>query len=118
MGKTDEELELILDELLTKALANQLREKLDNVNTDFENTVVTQRSVNRGTQSQAQKNLKEQFENLQAHFQEKLTSLEKKQDKHNNLIERVYHTEKQISVIMEKIKVENHRIDDLEKERG
>lgn len=71
-----------------------------------------------GAQSQAQKNLKEQFENLQAHFQEKLTSLEKKQDKHNNLIERVYHTEKQISVIMEKIKVENHRIDDLEKERG
>lgn len=71
-----------------------------------------------GSQSQAQKNLKEQFENLQAHFQEKLASLEKKQDKHNNLIERVYHTEKQISVIMEKIKVENHRIDDLEKERG
>ncbi len=40
--------------------------------------------------------------------------LEKKQDKHNNLIERVYVNERDISVIQEKIKVENHRIDDLE----
>lgn len=47
-------------------------------------------------------------------FEEKLTEIEKKQDKHNNLIERTYKNEKDISVIKEQIKVENHRIEDLE----
>lgn len=41
-------------------------------------------------------------------------NLEKKQDKHNNLIERVYINERDISVIKEQIRVENHRISDLE----
>ncbi len=48
-------------------------------------------------------------------FEEKLTTLEKKQDKHNNLIEKVYRHENDILVLKEKLKVENHRIDDLEK---
>lgn len=47
-------------------------------------------------------------------FEEKLTEIEKKQDKHNNLMERTYKNEKDISVIKEQIKVENHRIEDLE----
>lgn len=47
-------------------------------------------------------------------FEEKLITLEKKQDKHNCLIERTYLIEKDISVLKEQIKVENHRIDDLE----
>lgn len=46
----------------------------------------------------------------------RLEQLEKKQDKHNNLIERTYKTEEEISLINEKIKVANHRIDDLERE--
>jgi len=46
----------------------------------------------------------------------RVEQLEKKQDKHNNLIERMYHAEEQLSVHEEKIKVANHRIDDLENE--
>ena len=40
--------------------------------------------------------------------------LEKKVDKHNNLIERMFRAEESITVLDEKIKVANHRIDDLE----
>lgn len=47
-------------------------------------------------------------------FEEKLDSLEKKQDKHNNLVERTFCCEKEISVLKEQVKVENHRIEDLE----
>ena len=47
-------------------------------------------------------------------FEEKLTALEQKQDKHNNLMERTYHNEQDIAVLKEKIDVENHRIEDLE----
>jgi len=47
-------------------------------------------------------------------FEEKLTNLEKDQKKHNNLIERTYKNENDISVLKEQIKVENHRLHDLE----
>ena len=47
-------------------------------------------------------------------FEEKLTSLEKDQKKHNNLIERTYRNESDMQVLKEQIKVENHRIEDLE----
>lgn len=40
--------------------------------------------------------------------------LEQKQDKHNNLIERTYVNEREISVLKEQLSVENHRIADLE----
>ena len=48
-------------------------------------------------------------------FEEKLNSLEEKQDKHNNIIERTYKNERDISVIKEQIKGENKRIEGLEK---
>lgn len=44
----------------------------------------------------------------------RLEQVEKKQDKHNNLIERVYLLEKHEAVVDEEIKVANHRIEDLE----
>lgn len=47
-------------------------------------------------------------------FEEKLETLEKKQDKHNSLVERTYHLESCIGVLQEQVKVENHRIEDLE----
>lgn len=47
-------------------------------------------------------------------IENKISTLEKKQDKHNNLIERTYTNEREISIIKEKLSVENHRIDDLE----
>jgi hypothetical protein len=44
----------------------------------------------------------------------RLEQLEKKVEKHNNVVERVYVLEKHEAVIDEEIKVANHRIDDLE----
>ena len=44
----------------------------------------------------------------------RLQELEKKQDKHNAVIERTYKLEETTAIIEEKIKVANHRIDDLE----
>ena len=46
----------------------------------------------------------------------RIEQLEKKVDKHNNLIERVYRLEKQSAVTEEEIRVANHRISDLERE--
>ena len=47
-------------------------------------------------------------------FEEKLIDIEKKQDKHNNVIERQYHLEGRADVLEEQIRVANHRIEDLE----
>ena len=44
----------------------------------------------------------------------RIAELEKKVEKHNGIIERVYNLEKHEAVIEEEIKVANHRIDDLE----
>ena len=44
----------------------------------------------------------------------RLKELEKRVDKHNNVIERQYDIEKIQAVLAEEIKVANHRIDDLE----
>ncbi|MCH5202494.1 MAG: hypothetical protein J1F17_04725 [Oscillospiraceae bacterium] len=44
----------------------------------------------------------------------RIEQLEKKVDKHNRVVERMYEAEKNISVINEEIKVANHRIFDLE----
>lgn len=44
----------------------------------------------------------------------RLNYIEKKLDKHNNVVERVYKLEQDQAVIMEKQRVANHRIDDLE----
>ena len=45
----------------------------------------------------------------------RIEQLEKKVEKHNNLIERTYAIEQHNAVMDEKIKVANHRIEDLEK---
>ena len=44
----------------------------------------------------------------------RLELLEKKGDKHNSVVERTFKLEEQTAVIEEKIKVANHRIEDLE----
>lgn len=46
----------------------------------------------------------------------RLNYIEKKLDKHNNVVERVYKLEQDQVVIMEKQSVANHRIHDLEEE--
>lgn len=45
----------------------------------------------------------------------RLEQLEIKVNKHNNLIERTYKLEQQQTLTDEKIRVANHRIDDLER---
>ena len=44
----------------------------------------------------------------------RLQTLEDKVNKHNNVIERMYHLEEEQTLLKEKISVANHRIDDLE----
>lgn len=44
----------------------------------------------------------------------RIEQLEKKVDKHNQVIDRVYKLEQRDAVVDEEIKVANHRIDDLE----
>ena len=46
----------------------------------------------------------------------KMDELSKRVDKHNNVIERTYKLEELTALQEEKIKVANHRIEDLEKE--
>lgn len=48
----------------------------------------------------------------------KLDELTKRVDKHNNVIERTYKLEELTALQEEKIKVANHRIEDLEKDCG
>ena len=45
----------------------------------------------------------------------RIEQLEKKVDKHNALVERTYRLEEACSIFDEKVKVANHRIEDLEK---
>ena len=45
----------------------------------------------------------------------RLEQLEAKVSKHNEVIERTYNLEEKQSVMEEKIRVANHRLDDLEK---
>ena len=45
----------------------------------------------------------------------RLEQLEKKVDKHNNMIERTYNLERRADVLEEKMSVANHRIADIEK---
>lgn len=45
----------------------------------------------------------------------RLSQIEKKQDKYNNVIERTFNLEKNQGVMQEQIKVANNRISDLEK---
>lgn len=67
--------------------------------------------VNNLYQSKA---VKTQHEKTIALIDYKLEELTQRVDKHNNVVERVYKLEQQNEVQEEKIKVANHRIDDLE----
>lgn len=46
----------------------------------------------------------------------RIEQLEKRVDKHNHLVERMYGLEDRLSLQEERIKVANHRIEDLERE--
>lgn len=57
----------------------------------------------------------EQHDKTIALIEYRLDELAARVDKHNNVIERTYKLEEQTALQEEKIKVANHRIDDLEK---
>ena len=50
--------------------------------------------------------------------QYRLEQLEKKVDKHNGVIERMFDLEERASVLEERQRVANHRIDDLERRKA
>lgn len=62
--------------------------------------------------------VKAQHEKTIALIDYKLEELTKRVDKHNNVVERVYELEQQAEVNEERIKVANHRINDLENKKG
>ena len=55
-----------------------------------------------------------QQEKTRALMEYKLDELTKRVDKHTNVVERTYHLEEAMGIQEEKMKVANHRIDDLE----
>jgi len=69
-------------------------------------TVITVRAGNKKTRAQ--------LEEQSSVTLYRIGELEKKQDKHNSLIERMFKAEERISLNEEQIKVANHRIEDLE----
>lgn len=68
-----------------KQFANQLREKLDNANTDFENTVATQRSVNREQHFQSAMK-KSQFSSFADFYNDVLENKQTKDKKQFNYL--------------------------------
>lgn len=54
------------------------------------------------------------FEVLKATITAEIQNLTKEVEKHNRVVERVYQLETKADVFEEKMKVANHRIDDLE----
>lgn len=54
----------------------------------------------------------------QALISYRIEQLERAVNRHNQVIERVYHLEEAQAVTDEKIRVANHRIDDLEQRKG
>lgn len=64
------------------------------------------------------KQVKQQNDKTVALIDYKLNELTKRVDKHNNVVERTYKLEELTALQEEKIKVANHRIDDLEKAGG
>lgn len=62
-------------------------------------------------------NNKSQNDKTRALMEYKLDELTERVNKHNNLIERTYRLEEDVALHEEKIKVANHRIEDLENGR-
>lgn len=59
-----------------------------------------------------------QSQKSQAIIEYRLNELTREVQKHNNLIERTYKLEQDTALQAEQIKVANHRLDDLERERA
>lgn len=60
----------------------------------------------------------EDIEVLKATIKIEIAALTRQVEKHNEVIERVYSLENKADVLEEKLKVANHRIDDLERKEA
>lgn len=69
------------------------------------------------TQNRQAMKLEAQLDKQTALIDERLNTLSKRVEKHNNVIERTYKLEQLAAVQEEQIKVVNHRIEDLEREK-
>lgn len=58
------------------------------------------------------------LEVLKATIKMEIASLTRQVEKHNEVVERVYGLENKTDVLEEKLKVANHRIDDLERKEA
>ena len=58
------------------------------------------------------------LEVLKATIKMEIASLTRQVEKHNEVVERVYGLENKTEVLEEKLKVANHRIDDLERKEA
>jgi len=67
------------------------------------------------TQNRQAMKLEAQLDKQTALLEQRLGQLSERVEKHNNVIERTYKLEELTALQEEKIKVANHRIDDLEK---
>ena len=84
-------------------LKKDFKENIEHIKKDFEENIVHIR-----------KDFEEKFEDLKMSVGEHFLRVEKKQDIHNQVIERTYNLERNFSIQNEQIKVANHRIKDIE----
>lgn len=89
---------------------------------EMKNTLVEQMEFMRKEYLKRIDDVEQSITDMKATYQQttavtelKIDALEKAQNKHNSLMERMYHCEADISLQSEQIKVANHRIEDLER---
>lgn len=93
-------------------------EKIENMQKDIQQTLATHKEeyikeINEIHNSIT--DIKTEYSRNQAIMELKIDNLEKKQDKHNNLIERTYKLEKDSEVLKQALTAADRRIGDLEK---
>lgn len=73
---------------------------------------------NAWTDARRREEADEDIEVLKATIKIEIAALTRQVEKHNEVIERVYSLENKADVLEEKLKVANHRIDDLERKEA
>lgn len=109
-----------LAEMHTTELKNTERAIQQNLDSTREDCINTINKLN-----ERMENIEDNISELKAEYQSKtaiielqIANLEKKQAVHNNLISRTYALESNQKLHEEQIKVANHRIEDLERNRA
>lgn len=112
-----------------KAQQEAHKEQLKENKTSFQNTINEIKKSFKETVDDIKQDFKDKLHDIKENitekmtenskrFEENLSRLEDKQDKHNSVIERQFLLEKKEEVNAEQIKVVNHRIKDLEAKVG